>query len=97
MFDFSAERTLQSVEESLKRLGLEYIDVIQVQKTLFMLDSFGNSSTFTPLSRDCFVEVDNLSSCALLLDTSAPFLAIAFCCHSNQVFTYSMSQVDRVK
>lgn len=31
MFDFSAERTLQSVEESLKRLGLEYIDVIQVQ------------------------------------------------------------------
>lgn len=34
MFDFSAERTLQSVEESLKRLGLEYIDVIQVQKNL---------------------------------------------------------------
>lgn len=30
MFDFSAERTLQSVEESLKRLGLDYIDVIQV-------------------------------------------------------------------
>lgn len=46
MFDFSAERTLQSVEESLKRLGLEYIDVIQVQKTLLMLDSFGNSSFF---------------------------------------------------
>lgn len=34
MFDFSAERTLQSVEESLKRLGLDYIDVIQVQKNL---------------------------------------------------------------
>jgi len=72
MFDFSAERTLQSVEESLKRLGLEYIDVIQVQKTLF-------------------------STCALLLDTSAPFFAMAFCCCSNQVFTYSISQDDRVK
>ena len=31
MFDFSAERTLQSVDESLKRLGLDYIDVIQVK------------------------------------------------------------------
>ena len=30
MFDFSAERTLQSVHESLKRLGLDYIDIIQV-------------------------------------------------------------------
>lgn len=30
MFDFSAERTLQSVNESLSRLGLEYVDVIQV-------------------------------------------------------------------
>ena len=30
MFDFSAERTIQSVEESLERLGLEYVDVIQV-------------------------------------------------------------------
>ena len=30
MFDFSAERTLQSVDESLRRLGLDYIDVIQV-------------------------------------------------------------------
>ena len=30
MFDFSAERTVQSVDESLRRLGLDYIDVIQV-------------------------------------------------------------------
>ena len=30
MFDFSAERTLQSVDESLRHLGLDYIDVIQV-------------------------------------------------------------------
>ena len=43
MFDFSAERTLQSVEESLKRLGLEYIDVIQVQKSFGVL-----SVTFAP-------------------------------------------------
>lgn len=30
MFDFRAERVLQSVDESLQRLGLEYIDIIQV-------------------------------------------------------------------
>ena len=35
MFDFSAERTLQSVDESLRRLGLDYIDVIQVIKKAF--------------------------------------------------------------
>ena len=45
MFDFSAERTLQSVEESLKRLGLEYIDVIQVQKKPWCF-----ISNFSPLS-----------------------------------------------
>ena len=30
MFDFSAERTIQSVNESLARMGVEYVDVIQV-------------------------------------------------------------------
>jgi L-galactose dehydrogenase len=30
MFDFSAERVIASVEESLSRLGLAYVDVIQV-------------------------------------------------------------------
>lgn len=30
MFDFSAERTLQSVDDSLRYLGLDYVDVIQV-------------------------------------------------------------------
>lgn len=35
MFDFSAERTLQSVDESLQRLGLEYIDIIQVHDMEF--------------------------------------------------------------
>ncbi|XP_013399106.1 L-galactose dehydrogenase isoform X1 [Lingula anatina] len=35
MFDFSAERTMRSVDESLQRLGLEYIDVIQVHDMEF--------------------------------------------------------------
>ena len=30
MFDFRAERVIKSVDESLERLGLTYIDVIQV-------------------------------------------------------------------
>ncbi|XP_015757013.1 PREDICTED: L-galactose dehydrogenase-like [Acropora digitifera] len=35
MFDFSAERTLQSVDESLKRLGVDYLDIIQVHDMEF--------------------------------------------------------------
>jgi len=35
MFDFSAERVLQSIDESLKLLGVEYIDVIQVHDIEF--------------------------------------------------------------
>lgn len=35
MFDFSAERTLQSVDESLTRLGLDYVDIIQVHDMEF--------------------------------------------------------------
>lgn len=31
MFDFSAEKTRKSVDTSLKRLGVEYVDVIQVR------------------------------------------------------------------
>jgi L-galactose dehydrogenase len=31
MFDFSAERTIRSVDESLQRLGLDYVDIIQVR------------------------------------------------------------------
>ena len=30
MFDFRAERVIRSVDESLERLGLNYIDIIQV-------------------------------------------------------------------
>lgn len=35
MFDFSAERTARSVDESLQRTGLEYIDLIQVHDPEF--------------------------------------------------------------
>ncbi|KAK7109310.1 uncharacterized protein [Littorina saxatilis] len=35
MFDFSAERTLRSVDESLARLGLDCIDIIQVHDMEF--------------------------------------------------------------
>jgi aryl-alcohol dehydrogenase-like predicted oxidoreductase len=35
MFDFSRERTLRSVEESLNRMGLDYIDIIQVHDMEF--------------------------------------------------------------
>ena len=30
MFDFTREKTIKSVEQSLERLGVEYIDLIQV-------------------------------------------------------------------
>lgn len=30
MFDFTREKTIRSVEQSLERLGVEYIDLIQV-------------------------------------------------------------------
>lgn len=39
MFDFSAEKTRKSIETSLKRLGVDYIDVIQVNITNFPLMS----------------------------------------------------------
>jgi len=35
MFDFSAEKTLASVDESLKKLGLDYVDIIQVHDVEF--------------------------------------------------------------
>lgn len=35
MFDFSYERTLKSVDESLARMGLDYIDLIQVHDMEF--------------------------------------------------------------
>lgn len=33
-FDFSAKRTRESVEKSLKLLGIKYVDVIQVRYTI---------------------------------------------------------------
>jgi aryl-alcohol dehydrogenase-like predicted oxidoreductase len=35
MFDFSRKKALQSAEESLRRLGLEYVDVLQVHDVEF--------------------------------------------------------------
>ncbi|CAL1538881.1 unnamed protein product [Lymnaea stagnalis] len=35
MFDFSAERTLKSIDESLQRLNLDYVDVIQIHDMEF--------------------------------------------------------------
>lgn len=35
MFDFTAERTLRSIDESLARTGLEYIDVVQIHDPEF--------------------------------------------------------------
>jgi len=35
MFDFSYERTIKSVDESLNRLGLEYVDIVQVHDMEF--------------------------------------------------------------
>lgn len=35
MFDFSHDRTLQSVDESLARLGIDYVDIIQVHDVEF--------------------------------------------------------------
>ena len=32
MFDFTREKTISSVEQSLERLGVEYIDLIQVEE-----------------------------------------------------------------
>ena len=40
MFDFSAERTLQSVDESLQRMGLDYVDVIQVRISFLVRNNF---------------------------------------------------------
>ena len=38
MFDFSARRTEQSVDASLRRLGVDYIDLIQVHDLEFADD-----------------------------------------------------------
>ena len=51
MFDFSAERTLQSVDESLQRMGLDYVDVIQVRVRIIELffKRYQNSANLTVL------------------------------------------------
>ena len=36
-FDFSKEKTLWSVDNSLKLLGLDYVDIIQVRTEIYFL------------------------------------------------------------
>lgn len=36
MFDFSAKKTRESVEKSLKLLGLDYVDIIQVCRSIYI-------------------------------------------------------------
>jgi aryl-alcohol dehydrogenase-like predicted oxidoreductase len=38
MFDFSAAKTIESVDQSLQLLGLDYVDVIQVHDIEFADD-----------------------------------------------------------
>lgn len=38
-FDFSAERTLESIDESLERLGIDYVDLILVNDLEFAVDT----------------------------------------------------------
>ena len=54
MFDFRGERVIQSVDESLQRLGVEYIDVVQVccnhiarKLQIRQQKTFGRSIRFT--------------------------------------------------
>jgi aryl-alcohol dehydrogenase-like predicted oxidoreductase len=44
MFDFRAERVIRSVDESLQRLGLDYVDVIQVELSLSLYGDNRNNS-----------------------------------------------------
>ena len=48
-FDFSARKTRESVEESLKLFGVEYIDLIQVEFDFKMLNLNYDSYVFNPL------------------------------------------------
>lgn len=53
MFDFSAEATKRSVEKSLQKLGLEYVDIIQVKLiriTIYMYKLLLSFVRFTTLN-----------------------------------------------
>ena len=45
MFDFSYDRTLQAVQDSLKRLKLEYVDVVQVHDPEYVPDVTENGES----------------------------------------------------
>lgn len=46
MFDFSATKTIESVDKSLKLLGLEYVDVIQVTYTIICCNNISLIKSF---------------------------------------------------
>lgn len=53
MFDYSAKKTRESVEKSLKLLGLDYIDVIQIHDIEF-------PETFDVVLNECLPELEKL-------------------------------------
>ncbi|XP_055907073.1 uncharacterized protein LOC129942244 [Eupeodes corollae] len=53
MFDYSAKRTRESVEKSLKLLGLDYVDVIQIHDIEF-------PETFDTVLNECLPELEKL-------------------------------------
>ena len=61
MFDFRAERTLQSIDESLERTGLTYIDCAQVHDPEFApnLDIVVNETEFRQLALLVFQTLPN--------------------------------------
>lgn len=65
MFDFRAERVIRSVDESLQRLGLEYVDVIQVCNIIFWIQS--NKYGFFCPYLDVHIDVDVFCKISSLL------------------------------
>ena len=56
-FDFSAERVTRSVDESLERLNLDYVDIMICHDIEFVsLDQVLNFSFFCPCLRDCITQ-----------------------------------------
>lgn len=57
-FDFSAERVTHSVDESLERLNLDYVDIILCHDIEFgSLDQVPNFSSFLPLFEESYYSV----------------------------------------
>ncbi|KAK2570302.1 L-galactose dehydrogenase [Acropora cervicornis] len=88
MFDFSAERTLQSVDESLKRLGVEYLDIIQVHDMEFAssLDIIINETLPALEKRSYSINGTVLERSKVNIDT---VLSYCRCClHDTELLDY---------